>query len=152
MMAKKMTIFITTFSVVVILSISAIIAHANNNNSNAYESEIQSSNYEKILEPYRNAFEIFNSTHGTTYGFLTDEQLSNYNIDKMTYLQNVVEEYSTMTIDEFMSTLEAAYYNDNSAQNLPYYQAESQSNQTYAYSCPSPSKNGNNVFLLNQND
>lgn len=106
--------------------------------------------YEEILEPYQKVIDSFNLNYGTTYGFLTDEQMLLQNIDKLSYLQNVAEEYSKMTEDEFAEVLKNAYYNDDSYsyKNTPYNQIEAESNQIQTYSCPNPSPNGNNVFVL----
>lgn len=45
------------------------------------------SDSENLLIPYRNTMNEFNNSHGTTYSFMTDEQLSTHNIDRDEYSQ-----------------------------------------------------------------
>ena len=63
---------------------------------------------EDSLMPYRNAFDEFNATHGTNYGFATDEQLSRIGMD----YQEVEDFYTAMTLDEFTEYLENIYVAD----------------------------------------
>lgn len=67
---------------------------------------------EDLLLPYRNVFDEFNATHGTTYGFMTDEQLSAHNMNRDEYYQEMENVYTAMTVDEFIEMLENAYIED----------------------------------------
>lgn len=68
--------------------------------------------YDTLLEPYRTAFDEFNKSHGTTYGFMSDEQLELHKMDKQQYLKETAEFYSKMSIEEFYDYLENAYRED----------------------------------------
>lgn len=56
--------------------------------------------------------------------------------------------------DEIKNVQEKINYNENknSINNLPYYHDTVQKKKTFTYSCPSPSPNGNNIFLLTENN
>lgn len=145
--------FIITLSCMIftgILSTSAFAVHARNNKKAENKSLNENVSYEKILSPYQNVFNEFNSSHGTTYGFMTDEQLSLHHMDKEEYFKNVVDEYGDMTTEEFRGILEKAYADENkiSADNLPYYQEEPQPGKKVTIHCSDPDTNGNNFVLL----
>lgn len=106
-MRKSFLVLLVSASLVGVLSASMIVIHANSDDKIVSENEAV--DYEAILSPYQKVFDDFNSSHGTTYGFMTDEQLSLHNMDKEEYLKNVVDEYSDMTAEEFMAVLEEAY-------------------------------------------
>lgn len=109
---------------------------------------------EDSLMPYRNAFDEFNATHGTNYGFATDEQLSRIGMD----YQAVEDFYTAMTLDEFSEYLETLYVNDMefmesqkdiatpqtngiSADTMPYYIKEELTDKQVSISVPSGKKN-----------
>ena len=84
--------------------------------------------YVSLLLPYENALNDFNNTHGTSYRFLTnmtDEELNIRNINRDEYLEEMVNTYADMTMEEFESVLEQAYKNDIS-ETLPYSQKETE--------------------------
>ena len=116
---------------------------------------------EDSLLPYRNAFDEFNATHGTNYGFATDEQLSRIGMD----YQKVEDFYTAMTLDEFSEYLETLYINDMaflqeqqdntiSADTMPYYIKEEPTGEQVHFCVPDgkklkPSdKNTMNIVLL----
>ena len=130
MAIRKWAILIVTFSLVGLLSTSANIAYANSNNTSVSDSQNASIDYETLLLPYQKALDDFNSLHETSYGFMTDEQLTRHDMDRQEYLKTMVDTYTSMTIDEFNELLELAYKNDinnhsSSAETLPYYQIPS---------------------------
>ncbi len=76
------------------------------------ETDENAIDYDALLEPYRTAFDEFNKSHGTTYGFMSDEQLEQHNMDKQQYLKEMADVYSKMNIKEFYDNLEKAYEAD----------------------------------------
>ena len=76
------------------------------------ETAENSIDYDALLEPYRTAFDEFNKSHGTTYGFMSDEKLELHKMDKQQYLKEIAEFYSKMSIAEFYDYLENAYRED----------------------------------------
>lgn len=76
------------------------------------ETDENAIDYDALLEPYRTAFDEFNKSHGTTYGFMSDEQLELHKMDKQQYLKEIAEFYSKMSIAEFYDYLENAYRED----------------------------------------
>lgn len=104
--------------------------------------------YKEILAPYQNVFDEFNKTHGTSYGFMTEEQLSRHNMNHDEYLKQMVDEYSNMTLDEFKNFLEETYNKDISAENLPYYK-ETNVDEELIIVSGIPSSNKNTFNYLN---
>lgn len=113
--------------------------------------EISTSDYEEILAPYQKVFDEFNSTHDTTYGFMTEEQLASHNMNREEYLKEMVNIYGSMTTEEFENFLETAYNNDKGyyAENLPYYETEENVEEVVVES-GTMDENGN--FYLLDND
>ncbi|MBO5164474.1 MAG: hypothetical protein J6B75_08590 [Ruminococcus sp.] len=156
-MRKKLFALLGVASLVGVLSTSIFVSYADGDDKSVPETKNESVDYEAILSPYRNVFDDFNKSHGTTYGFMTDEQLTLHNIDKEEYLQDVVNEYSNMTAEEFWAVLEEAYSNDVGSQSdegkisadiMPYYPNETQSGTKVTVHSQKPDPNGNNIFLL----
>ncbi len=147
-MRRKIITAFSCMALIGVLSASAFAVYAKNDKGTENNILNENNDYEKILSPYQNVFNEFNSAHGTTYGFMTDEQLSLHNMDKEEYLKNVVDEYGSMTTEEFKEVLEKAYADENkaSAENLPYYQEDTQSGKRVISHCANPDPNGGNVF------
>ena len=123
-------------------------------------------NEDKLL-PYRDMLQEFNTTHSTTYGFTTDEQLERTGSD----YQEIEDFYTAMTLDEFSEYLENIYVADMefmesqkdiaipqsagiSADTMPYYIKEEPTGEQVHFCVPdgkklTPSdKNTMNVVLL----
>lgn len=125
MKIKPLIIALGSLALVGIFCTSAFLSYAQTDeNTSIVKADV--SDYEEILVPYQNVFDEFNSNHNTTYGFMTEEQLSAHNINREEYLKKMVDKYSNMTLEEFEYFLEKAYMNDKgiSAENLPYYHEE----------------------------
>lgn len=151
-MKKKIIITLSCMVLTGIISASAFVVHARDSKKAANKDLNEIVSYEEILHPYQNIFNEFNSAHGTTYGFMTDEQLELHHMDKEEYLKNVVDEYGNMTTEEFRQILEEAYANENrsSAGNLPYFQDDSLKGKKMVYRCSDPTSNGDNIFVLEE--
>ncbi|MDE6832743.1 MAG: hypothetical protein K2J39_00630 [Ruminococcus sp.] len=123
-------------------------------------------NEDKLL-PYRDMLQDFNTTHGTTYGFATDEQLERTGSDYKT----AEDFYTALTMEEFSEYLENIYVADMefmesqkdfaipqsdgiSADTMPYYIKEEPIGEQVEFSVSNgkklkPSdKNTMNVVLL----
>lgn len=109
--------------------------------------EISTSDYEEILTPYQKVFDEFNSTHDTTYGFMTEEQLARHNMNREEYLKEMVNIYGSMTTEEFENFLETTYNNSKEcyAENLPYYKTEENVEEVVV---ESSNINGNGTFYF----
>lgn|SRR5574344_2176774 len=102
-----------------------------NSNDNIIQNELNTNDYESLLEPYQKQFIEFNNLHGTSYGFMTDEQLRLHNMDKQEYLKNISSVYTNMSLDEFNDYLEKIYDNALALNNgnvtpeiLPYFEPD----------------------------
>lgn len=134
---------------------TSFISYAKNDNIPVTETTDDTPDYEEILSPYQDVFNEFNNTHGTKYGFMTDEQLNSHNMNREEYLKEMVDTYSGMTYEEFYNVLEEAYINDVSAdkqkphaENLPYYKRKTTGNSLRVHRVPD--KNGGFTFLNEQ--
>lgn len=76
------------------------------------EAVTENPDYGEILAPYENIFDEFNNSHGTNYGFMTDEQLERAGKSREEYEKEMVEEYGSMTPEEFEAFLDEAYSKD----------------------------------------
>lgn len=130
----------------------SFISYAQNDDIPITETTDNTPDYEEILAPYQDVFNEFNNTHGTKYGFMTDEQLTSHNMSREEYLKKMVDTYSGMTSEEFYKVLEEAYINNVSAykqeshaENLPYYKQEITNNSLRVHRIPD--KNGDFTFL-----
>lgn len=152
-MRKKLLIPLSCIALAGITSVSALAVYSRNNDKSAIKASNEDIDYEAVLSPYQDLLDEFNSSHGTTYGFMTDEQLALHHMDKDEYLKNAANEYSGMTEKEFIGILEKAYANDHkiSADNLPYYQEEPQSG-TVEIQVQNPDPNGGNFVFLDVNE
>lgn len=139
MKIKSLVITLGSVALVGISCASAFLSYAETDESVSI-TEVSTANYEEMLAPYREILDDFNSTHGTTYGFMTDEQLVCYNINREEYFEEMVEIYCNMTAEEFYNVFEVAYNNDKgegiSAENLPYYEEEASTGELKDFTNP----------------
>lgn len=151
-MRKKLLIPLSCIALAGITSASVLAVYSRSSDKSAIKASNEDIDYEAVLLPYQDLLDEFNSSHGTTYGFMTDEQLAQHHMDKEEYLKNAANEYSGMTAKEFMGILEEAYADENkiSADVLPYYQEEPQSG-TVKIHVQNPNPNGGNFVFLDVN-
>ncbi len=139
MKIKPFIIALGSIALVGISCTSAFFSFAQTDDENTGSvTEASVSDYEEALAPYRKVLDDFNSTHGTTYSFMTDEQLARHNMNREEYLKETADIYSGMTLEEFENILETAYRNDMglSAEPLPYYHEEENEGERVTVSVP----------------
>lgn len=120
-----------------VICTSSFLSYAQNDNAVVIGIETENPDYEEMLAPYENVFNEFNNSHGTNYGFMTDDQLERLGKSREEYQREMVEEYASMTPEEFEQFLDEAYSEDQkfleateefsqklSPENMPYYQKE----------------------------
>ena len=138
MYIKYKTALICCVAVTGIVCTSSL-SYAQGDDVSVFETPAENLNYEEMLAPYENIFNEFNNSHGTNYGFMTDEQLERFGKSCEEYQKEMVEEYASMTPEEFEQFLDETYLEDQkflsemeaysneqklSPENLPYYQKE----------------------------
>lgn len=151
-MYTKLKVMLCCIALAGTIGTMSFISYAQNDDIPVTETTNDTPDYEEILSPYQDVFNEFNNTHGTKYGFMTDEQLTSHNMNREEYLKKMVDTYSGMTSEEFYNFLEEAYINDISAgqqdahaENLPYYQQETTGKSLMIHRVPD--KNGGFTFL-----
>ncbi|MCM1313834.1 MAG: hypothetical protein NC205_02550 [Prevotella sp.] len=122
-----------------VICTSSFLSYAQNDDTAVTGTAAENPDYEEMLAPYENVFNEFNNSHGTNYGFMTDEQLERFGKSREEYQKEMVEEYASMTPEEFEQFLDETYSEDQkflsemeayskeqklSPENLPYYQKE----------------------------
>lgn len=152
MNAKSKIALICCVAVTGIICASSFLSYAQDDDTSVSETTAENPDYEEMLAPYENMFDEFNKSHGTTYGFATEEQMERIGKSREEYQKEMVEKYAGMTPEEFEQYLDEMYARDQqflsemesysedqrfsiekqayseeqglSPQNLPYYQKD----------------------------
>ncbi|MDE6424827.1 MAG: hypothetical protein K2K89_01625 [Ruminococcus sp.] len=142
-MYTKSKIMLGCVALAGVICTSSFLSYAQNDDTAVTGTAAENPDYEEMLAPYENVFNEFNNSHGTNYGFMTNEQLERFGKSREEYQKEMVEEYASMTPEEFENYLEEAYIKDIqftqeqfSVDNLPYYQKEEETEpETISVSC-----------------